>query len=317
MISVTISAAFISQIILIKWLPQNLLYFSEGQQLENHTTKFSIKKIYLSYFQICIQNFIKISNSAFFYYHWTDMELSISQANHNGYAQSHSWVNVSECLQHFTPSCVSTHLTGPYLPWHICHNLCIAPPRWMLSCPLALPLCTTCLNKINISCLITFMLRILLFLLPYILPIYLCHKRGLITKHCNFSFNLNLWNSYFNFVYYTGLVLFLFSLSYVHFHNSSFILKMPDKQVHTRRKWLLLKQLSSLCCPVLSKHTIISLILLPILTTGQDFRHSCLHRFGLHLSALTIAIRVSLSCDILALLKNEQDWAALIYWQTM
>ncbi|KAI8895074.1 hypothetical protein BC833DRAFT_529850 [Globomyces pollinis-pini] len=27
----------------------------------------------------------------------------------------------------------------------------------------------------------------------------------------------------------------------------------------------------------------------PILTTGQPFLHSCLHFFGLHLSALTIA----------------------------
>jgi hypothetical protein len=34
---------------------------------------------------------------------------------------------------------------------------------------------------------------------------------------------------------------------------------------------------------------------LPILTTGQLFLHSCLHFFGLHLSALTMAIRVSLS----------------------
>jgi hypothetical protein len=34
---------------------------------------------------------------------------------------------------------------------------------------------------------------------------------------------------------------------------------------------------------------------LPIRTTGQDFLHSCLHFFGLHLSLLTIAIRVSLS----------------------
>ncbi|KAI9336789.1 hypothetical protein BDR26DRAFT_864609 [Obelidium mucronatum] len=33
----------------------------------------------------------------------------------------------------------------------------------------------------------------------------------------------------------------------------------------------------------------------PILTTGQPFLHSCLHFFGLHLSALTMAIRVSLS----------------------
>ena len=31
---------------------------------------------------------------------------------------------------------------------------------------------------------------------------------------------------------------------------------------------------------------------LPVLTTGQLFLHSCLHFFGLHLSPLTIAIRV-------------------------
>jgi len=37
---------------------------------------------------------------------------------------------------------------------------------------------------------------------------------------------------------------------------------------------------------------------LPILTTGQDFLHSCLHFFGLHLSVLTMAILVRLS-DIL------------------
>lgn len=34
---------------------------------------------------------------------------------------------------------------------------------------------------------------------------------------------------------------------------------------------------------------------LPIRTTGQDFLHSCRHRFGLHLSSLTMAIRVCLS----------------------
>ena len=32
---------------------------------------------------------------------------------------------------------------------------------------------------------------------------------------------------------------------------------------------------------------------LPILTTGQDFLHSCLHFFGLHLSVLTMAILVN------------------------
>jgi len=37
----------------------------------------------------------------------------------------------------------------------------------------------------------------------------------------------------------------------------------------------------------------------PLLTTGQDFLHSCRHFLGLHLSVLMIAIRVSLS-DILA-----------------
>ncbi|KAI9363954.1 hypothetical protein DFJ73DRAFT_611664, partial [Zopfochytrium polystomum] len=34
---------------------------------------------------------------------------------------------------------------------------------------------------------------------------------------------------------------------------------------------------------------------LPILTTGHPFLHSCRHFFGLHLSELTIAIRVSFS----------------------
>ena len=33
----------------------------------------------------------------------------------------------------------------------------------------------------------------------------------------------------------------------------------------------------------------------PVLTTGHDFLHSCRHFLGLHLSLLTIAIRVSLS----------------------
>lgn len=41
---------------------------------------------------------------------------------------------------------------------------------------------------------------------------------------------------------------------------------------------------------------------LPIRTTGQDFLHSCLHRFGLHLSSLTMAIRVCLSVSSCALL---------------
>ena len=34
-------------------------------------------------------------------------------------------------------------------------------------------------------------------------------------------------------------------------------------------------------------------------TTGQDFLHSCRQRLGLHLSLFTMAIRVSLSSDIL------------------
>jgi hypothetical protein len=33
----------------------------------------------------------------------------------------------------------------------------------------------------------------------------------------------------------------------------------------------------------------------PTFTTGHDFLHSCLHFFGLHLSSLTIAIRVNVS----------------------
>lgn len=35
----------------------------------------------------------------------------------------------------------------------------------------------------------------------------------------------------------------------------------------------------------------------PIFTTGQLFLHSCLHFFGLHLSAETMAIRVSFSSE--------------------
>jgi hypothetical protein len=38
----------------------------------------------------------------------------------------------------------------------------------------------------------------------------------------------------------------------------------------------------------------------PLRTTGQDFLHSCLHFFGLHLSVLMIAMRVSLSDILLA-----------------
>lgn len=48
----------------------------------------------------------------------------------------------------------------------------------------------------------------------------------------------------------------------------------------------------------------------PIRTTGQYFLHSCRHRFGLHLSELTMAIRISLSVSSVALLrgiyKNEK-----------
>lgn len=42
----------------------------------------------------------------------------------------------------------------------------------------------------------------------------------------------------------------------------------------------------------------------PIRTTGQDFLHSCLHLLGLHLSAFTMAIRVSLSVSSVALLRD-------------
>lgn len=38
-----------------------------------------------------------------------------------------------------------------------------------------------------------------------------------------------------------------------------------------------------------------SYVHLPIRTTGQDFLHSWRHLLGLHLSELTMAIRVSLS----------------------
>ena len=41
---------------------------------------------------------------------------------------------------------------------------------------------------------------------------------------------------------------------------------------------------------------------LPILTTGQDFLHSCLHLLGLHLSVETMAILVNLSVSSSALL---------------
>ncbi len=45
----------------------------------------------------------------------------------------------------------------------------------------------------------------------------------------------------------------------------------------------------------------------PIRTTGHDFLHSCRHFFGLHLSALTIAMRVNLS-DIVALATARVGW---------
>ncbi|PWN53934.1 hypothetical protein IE53DRAFT_309315 [Violaceomyces palustris] len=44
---------------------------------------------------------------------------------------------------------------------------------------------------------------------------------------------------------------------------------------------------------------------LPILTTGQDFLHSCRHFFGLHLSELTMAIRVSFSDGAGAIFLHE------------
>lgn len=42
----------------------------------------------------------------------------------------------------------------------------------------------------------------------------------------------------------------------------------------------------------------------PMRTTGQDFLHSCLHLLGLHLSALTMAIRVNLSVSSVARLRD-------------
>lgn len=42
----------------------------------------------------------------------------------------------------------------------------------------------------------------------------------------------------------------------------------------------------------------------PIRTTGHDFLHSWRHRFGLHLSSLTIAIRVCLSVSSFALFRD-------------
>eukprot|EP00051_Salpingoeca_urceolata_P009800 m.119080 g.119080 ORF g.119080 m.119080 type:complete len:60 (+) comp16452_c0_seq6:1772-1951(+) len=41
-----------------------------------------------------------------------------------------------------------------------------------------------------------------------------------------------------------------------------------------------------------------SMHILPMRTTGQDFLHSCLHFFGLHLSVLTMAILVNLSAMV-------------------
>jgi hypothetical protein len=49
----------------------------------------------------------------------------------------------------------------------------------------------------------------------------------------------------------------------------------------------------------------------PILTTGQDFLHSCRHLLGLHLSELTMAIRVNLSVSSKAFFLDDiilGDW---------
>lgn len=43
---------------------------------------------------------------------------------------------------------------------------------------------------------------------------------------------------------------------------------------------------------------------LPMRTTGQDFLHSCRQRFGLHLSSLTMAIRVCLSVSSFSFLRD-------------
>lgn len=53
-------------------------------------------------------------------------------------------------------------------------------------------------------------------------------------------------------------------------------------------------QSSSLIYAILSVG-VTSMHSFPILTTGHDFLHSCRHLLGLHLSALTMAILVSLS----------------------
>jgi len=43
---------------------------------------------------------------------------------------------------------------------------------------------------------------------------------------------------------------------------------------------------------------------LPMRTTGQVFLHSCRHRLGLHLSSLTMAIRVCLSTSSFSFLRD-------------
>lgn len=56
---------------------------------------------------------------------------------------------------------------------------------------------------------------------------------------------------------------------------------------------------------------------LPDLTTGQDRLHSCLHRRGLHLSALTMAIRVALSLDDIRV-KYRDSWnSPLLFFNVM
>lgn len=53
--------------------------------------------------------------------------------------------------------------------------------------------------------------------------------------------------------------------------------------------------------------------ILPILTTGQDFLHSCLHFLGLHRSAFTMAILVSLSCSAIAPSSLYWLWCGLVH----
>jgi hypothetical protein len=55
---------------------------------------------------------------------------------------------------------------------------------------------------------------------------------------------------------------------------------------------------------------------LPMRTTGQDFLHSCLHRFGLHLSLFTIAIRVNLSVSSVAFLRDMLTYNMLSFSDT-